>query len=191
MFIELTDHLRCAGDHEEAYLVLLPGRMEGRVVREGELDCPVCGVVVALAEGIVDFGAPPPDPAGTALSAEAIHALLGLSGPGGFVALAGPAGALAEQLAPRLAGVHLVAVNPPAELVPSEAVSVVRSPRWPLKAGCLRGAVLAGDPDPALVRDAVRATLPGLRVVGEGPPPETGGLELLASTAGVWVGTRR
>ena len=24
MFIELTDHLRCPEDHEEAYLVLLP-----------------------------------------------------------------------------------------------------------------------------------------------------------------------
>ena len=43
MFIELTDHLRCPADHEEAFLVLLPDQMDGRAVRGGALGCPVCG----------------------------------------------------------------------------------------------------------------------------------------------------
>jgi hypothetical protein len=41
------------------------------------------------------------------------------------------------------------------------------------------------------VQDAVRATLPGLRVVGEGGPPVLEGLEVLADAGGVWVGRKR
>ena len=37
MFIELTDHLRCPGDHDEAYLVLLPDSVVQRSVQSGEL----------------------------------------------------------------------------------------------------------------------------------------------------------
>jgi hypothetical protein len=41
------------------------------------------------------------------------------------------------------------------------------------------------------VREAARATLPGLRVVGQGPEPELPELELLASAEGHWVAARR
>jgi hypothetical protein len=41
------------------------------------------------------------------------------------------------------------------------------------------------------VREAARAVLPGLRVVGEGKDPPVDVVELLASAEGVWVGTAR
>jgi hypothetical protein len=37
MFIELTDHLRCPEEHDEASLVLLPDELAGRSVRTGTL----------------------------------------------------------------------------------------------------------------------------------------------------------
>ena len=43
MFIELTDHLRCPEDHDEQFWCLLPDRLDGRSVKEGQLGCPVCG----------------------------------------------------------------------------------------------------------------------------------------------------
>ena len=83
MFIELTDHLRCPAEHDEAYLVLLPEQMDGRLVREGSLGCPVCGAVVRVAEGVATFDATLPSTGDTTLTAEAIAALLGLGGPRG------------------------------------------------------------------------------------------------------------
>lgn len=190
MFIELTDHLRCPEDHEEAYLVLLPGRMEGRDVVSGELGCPICGRTVEFDRGIVDFGGDARAGGETSLTAAAAHALLGVSGPGGYVALLGGATTLVPELAPLLSGVHLVAVNPPAVLPPGYPASALRAPRLPLKAACLRGAILGNELSAPWVQDAVRATLTGLRVVGEGDLPTLEGLDVLAEAGGVWVGRK-
>ena len=90
MFIELTDHLRCPAEHDESYLVLLPDRMEDRSVREGRLGCPVCGRTYLITDGVLDLGgAGLPDPGPTLLTAEAVTALVGLSGPGGYLVLVG------------------------------------------------------------------------------------------------------
>ena len=72
-------------------------------------------------------------------------------------------------------------------------MSVLRAGVLPLKSRSMRGVVL-GVPfggDPRWVTEAARVVLPGLRVVGEGPDPVGGEIELLASAAGVWVGTPR
>ena len=192
MFIELTDHLRCLSDHDEAYLVLLPGRMAGRAVVSGHLGCPVCGWSTEFSGGEVDFGGGQPASGDTALSAEAVAAFLGLTGPGGYVALVGSAARLIPSLAALLPGVRLVAVNPPAGVTADEPASVLRAPRLPLKRSCLRGAVVGADlgAEPAWVEAAARAVLPGLRVVIEGPAREVSGVEVLASGGGVWVGQR-
>lgn len=187
MFIELTDHLRCPEPHDESFLVLLPGRLDGRRVVEGHLGCPVCGRTVEFTDGVVDFGGAFSPPAGR-LTAEAAHALLGLDGPGGYLALIGGAGGLAAGLAPLLPGIALVAVNAPA--VAPEA-SQLRAGRLPIKAGSMRGVVLGPMLAEDWVRDAVAAALPGLRAVGEGPAPDLPTLELLAEADGVWVGRRR
>jgi hypothetical protein len=191
MHIELTDHLRCPQLHPEAFLVLLPDRMKGRHVVAGHLGCPVCGWNTAWSDGIPVFGAgqratdPPPCDAAAAV------ALLGLAGPGGWLALGGSAGAMAPELALRLPGIHLVAVNPPADVESTELLSLIISEVWPLKAHALRGVVLGGETIDWR-DDAILSVLPGLRAVGIGePPPVSAGTELLGSADGLWVVRRR
>jgi hypothetical protein len=194
MFIELTDHLRCPADHDESFLVMLPGTMEGRSVRTGHLGCPVCGRTFELVDGVLDVGGQPaPVGQGSALDAEGVTALVGLHGPGGYLTLVGPPASLWREVAALNPGVALVAVNPPADVADTEGISVVRGGRLPIKSGSMRGVVL-GRPfadDPHWIREAARVVLPGLRVVGEGKDPSPDLIELLASAEGVWVGARR
>lgn len=193
VFIELTDHLRCTEDHPEQFLVLLPDQMEGRRVASGNLGCPVCGKVVPLLAGIADFGGGIPSTGAPLLSVDAVAAFLGLSGPGGYVCLAGSASGLAGELAERLSGIRLVVINPASGIADTDAVSVLRASRLPIKSGSMRGVVLgadlAGRPD--WVTDAVRAVLPGLRMVIEGGGPPAEGVEVLGRLTGCWVGQKR
>ena len=192
MFIELTDLLRCPNPHDESFLVLLPDRMDGRSVRTGQLGCPVCGRTFDLMDGVFDSGgAPAASAENTGLGAENVSVLIGLSGPGGYLALVGPVASLWEDVARLNPGVTLVAINPPEEVKDSAGISVVRGGMIPLKSRSVRGVVL-GKPyadDPAWIRDAARLVLPGLRVVGEGDQPPEDLIEVMASAGGVWVGT--
>ena len=192
MFIELTDHLRCPADHDEAFLVLLPDRVEHRDVKSGTLGCPVCGWGTAFSDGIVDFGGGRAASAPTALTPEAVKTFLGLSGPGGYVALVGTPASLVDMLASELRGVTLVLVNPPEGTLAEPPTSVVLSGRMPVKAASMRGVVLGQDfgSNEEWVRQAAAAVLPGLRIVVEGSPPVLPELEILAETEGLWVGRR-
>lgn len=197
MFIELTDHLRCPADHDEQFLVLLPEAMSERMVQRGSLGCPVCDRTFLVKDGtlVAASGAVPPPPDGaSALDADAMAALLGLGGPGGYLVLVGTPGMAWRELLERVPGVAPVLVNPPAEVPTGYPASLVRSDRIPLKRRSMRGVVLgAGAADDEWWRtEAARVTLPGLRVVGEGTAaPLDGRLELLASTAGAWVAAVR
>jgi len=194
MFIELTDHLRCPADHEESFLVLLPERLEDRSVRVGRLGCPVCGRTFGVTDGVLDLGGESPETAVSgALDPAALTALVGLSGPGGYLVLVGGPGACWREVAALNPGVGLVAMNPPGDVRDEPGVSVLRGGRLPIRSRTMRGVVLgrgyAGDP--AWVREAARVVLPGLRVVGEGPDPEPDVIDLMASAGGAWVGTPR
>jgi uncharacterized protein YbaR (Trm112 family) len=192
MFIELTDHLRCPEEHEESFLVLLPDEMAGRSVRAGELGCPVCGRTFVIRDGIVDLGeAPESAAAQRRLDAEGLTALAGLHGPGGYFALVGSLGSLAQGMLQVTPGVSLIAINPPPDVVDAPGVSVIRAARIPLKTRSMRGIAL-GRPyadDPHWVNEAARVVLPGLRIVGEGADPPADTIELMASAEGVWVGS--
>lgn len=192
VFIELTDHLRCPAPHDEAYLVLLPERMEGRRVVAGLIGCPVCQAEFPVQDGVVHFGPAGDTTAPAPIAAAAIHPMLGLDGPGGFVALVGAVGPVASDLADLLPGVALVVVNPPAGFPADPRASIVRSPRFPLKRASMRGLVLpAADARDADWREAaIGAVLPGLRVVGQGEVPTAPGLVVLAEAGGWWVGRR-
>lgn len=187
MFIELTDHLRCPAAHAEAFLVLLPERTEARRVVAGQLGCPICGWGVAWSDGVPDFGDGTRSSSEPPFDADAARAMLGLDGPGGWVALAGEAGALAHELAALLPGLHVVAVNPPPSVVAAGEVSIVMSATWPLKVHSMRGVVIGRDAD--TIRDAaIASALPGLRVVGAGATPSgRPDVELLAAAADHWV----
>ena len=193
MFIELTDHLRCPAEHDEQFLILLPDVVEERWVRSGDLACPVCGRAFRISDGIFDLGdAMPLAAAPSALDGDAIAALSGLGGPGGYLVLIGGAAARAEQVGEKVAGVGLVAVNPDPPRPDGGAVSVLRGDRLPLRSSSMRGVVLGpGYADDARwVAEAVRVTLPGLRIVGEGAVPEREDLDVLATAEGCWVATR-
>ena len=194
MFIELTDHLRCPADHPEGYLVLLPDRMEDRSVREGRLGCPVCGRTYRVVEGVLDLGGGPGSPPGTTvLVPEALTALVGLSGPGGYLALVGRPASAWRDVAQRNPGVGLVAVNPAEDVVDEPGISVLRGGSLPLKSRSMRGVVL-GAPyghDPRWVAEGARVVLPGLRVAGEGEVPRPEAIDVMASAGGAWVGTPR
>mgnify|MGYP001546789563 FL=1 len=194
MFIELTDHLRCPADHDESFLVLLPEVTEGRSVRTGTLGCPVCRVEYRIDGGVAIF-APRPDRPAVAppIPGTALHALLGIAGPGGYAALVGDVTALAPSLARSVPGVHFAAVRPVAGVGESPALSLIEADRLPFKRASLRGVVLGSGvgADPGWVPDAFRAVLPGLRVVGAGAAPSIDGLEVLAAADGWWVGRKR
>jgi len=193
MFIELTDHLRCPADHDEAYLVLLPGQVEARMVVTGHLGCPVCGRTFQVMAGELDVGgAAPGEPAPSVMDASAMVALAGIQGPGGYLVMVGGTAAVWRELMTLNPGVGLVAVNPGSALVDATSVSVVRGGMIPLKANTTRGVILGpgyGN-DPHWVREAARVTLPGLRIVGEGADPQDW-IDIMASADGVWVGTKR
>jgi uncharacterized protein YbaR (Trm112 family) len=194
MFIELTDHLRCPADHPEGYLVLLPDEMRDRSVRAGSLGCPVCGRTYTVEDGVLDLGGgDAPLPADTLLTPEALSALVGLGGPGGYLVLVGRPAAGWREVARLNPGVGLVAVNPPAGVVDEPGISVLRGGALPLKSRSMRGAVLGGPfgGDPRWVDEAARVVLPGLRVAGEGPVPGPDALDLMAAAGGAWVGTPR
>jgi uncharacterized protein YbaR (Trm112 family) len=191
MFIELTDHLRCPSDHDESFLVLLPDRMEGRSVRTGYLGCPVCGRTFQLTDGVLDTGDAPALESGSSLNADALTALVGLHGPGGYLTLVGPVASLWRDVAELNPGVALVAVNPPPTISDTNELSVLRGSTLPIKSGSMRGVVLGRlfADDPHWISEATRVVLSGLRVVGEGADPPSDLVDLLASADGVWVGT--
>ena len=194
MFIELTDHLRCPEDHDEAYLVLLPDSVVQRSVQSGELGCPVCHRTLYIKDGILDVGdGPPADAAEATLDGASVAALTGLGGPGGYLVLVGPIAGRWREIEDVLNGVSMVAVNGPASLADARGLSVLRSARLPLKSASMRGVVLSGiyGSDPAWVREATRVLLPGLRVVGEGAEPDPALVDVIASAGGWWVATRR
>lgn len=194
MFIELTDHLRCPEDHEEAYLVLLPDSMAGRSVQSGELGCPICHRTLYIKDGILDMGdGPAAAAAEPTLDGASVAALTGLGGPGGYLALVGPIAGRWREVEAVLNGVSMVAVNGPASLADARGLSVLRSARLPLKSASMRGVVLSGTfgGDATWVREAARVLLPGLRVVGEGAGPDPGLVDVIASAGGWWVATRR
>jgi hypothetical protein len=104
----------------------------------------------------------------------------------------GSVAALWKDIAALNPGVALVAVNPGPEVADAPGISVLRSGRIPLKSRSMRGVVLGrpyGD-DSYWVGEGARVVLPGLRIVGEGADPPGDMIDLMASTGGVWVGTK-
>lgn len=190
MFIELTDVLRCPADHPESYLILLPDGVEDRTVDRGTLGCPACGRDYQVEGGVVRFAPPPDAPSQpSTIDTDGLHALIGVDSPGGYVALVGPVAGVAAELAQRLDGVHIIAVNPPASVPGDRTVSVLEADRLPLTAASMRGVVLGpGYADSELWRtEAQRVVLPGLRVVGEGTAPAPSEWESLGAAGAVWV----
>ena len=195
MFIELAEYLKCPADHEDAFLVLATGAMKGRAIRYGTLGCPVCHAEYMVVQQAVRFG-PRPDvgvPSTPLPHPDAIQALIGLESAGGYVALVGSAGRLAQDLAGLMRGVHFICVNPPVGVEPSVTRSLVEATATiPLRGSVVRGVVLGEEyAQPAWLAESARVLLRGQRVVAcaEGLTPPVG-VAALASGQGMWVGRK-
>ncbi len=198
MFIELAECLRCPRDESEAYCVVVPDEMIGRLIVTGAIGCPASQSEYPIENGIADFRSADsalqlPVPAeDVSTDAQTVHALLGVATPGGYIVLIGSAGRLAVDLVERIGGVHFIAFNPPDDVEPSSSVSVVRGPvPLPLRTSMARGVVVGREyaVEPWLT-EASRILLKGLRMVVLRDDVTVPGVQRLALSEGVWVGSR-
>lgn len=203
MFIELAEFLRCPEAHEvQSYCVLVPTEVVDRDVRSGFVGCPVCEREYPIVDGVAHFETPPetaaeypPADPRSVPAADVLQALLGLSGPGGHVVLVGSAALAAASLGPLLGDVRIVSVNPPSAS-PVPGTSILRADgRIPLKSSMARGVVVGADcVTGQWLGEGVRVLLRGLRLVvltAEPPLDGIGGVQPMATGAGIWVGVRR
>jgi len=205
--IELTEMVRCPERHEEAFLVMSTGEMQGRMVRSGLLACPVCGKEYPILRGIVKFsgsgegGAVPrgategPAPRSQLpVDAETLQALLDLGGPGGYVVLVGSAARHAVGLAGLMSGIHFVGVNAPADVEELPVLSLLDCATGiPLRQTVARAVVVGPDHlGGEWPTEARRVLLPGRRLVIESDQVAApAGLTRLALGQGLFVGERR
>jgi uncharacterized protein YbaR (Trm112 family) len=194
VFIELVDALRCPVPHEESWLVAAAQRMEARHIVEGVLGCPVCAAEYAIHDGVVDLRRAegqsiPPSLPGDAEQAMRLAALLDLSDAQGFAVLLGDWGAHAQQLA-SIVELPIMLIDPPADVVGSPGISVLRSDgELPLAAGVARAMAIDGVGS-ARVASAVRATRAKGRVLAPVAVPLPVEVQELARDATLWVGER-
>lgn len=196
MFIELAEYLRCPTPHEEAFLVLSTGAMKDRHLLFGTIGCPVCQAEFPVLDGVARFGPPPRVSLPTAPlpPADAMHALLGLATPGGYVALVGSPARRAGALGACLEGVHLVCLNPPEPGEAEPSSTVLTAPDFvPLRSAVVRGVVLGAEYLTApWLREAARVLLGGQRLVVLAEtvtPPD--GVSAVAAGQGMWVGRKQ
>ena len=193
MFIELTEFLRCPADHPDAHCVLVPEEIVGRNVARGVVGCPTCRREYSISKGVVRFGLPPSLPPAPGLSdPTAVAALLGLTGPGGYVVLVGSAARLADGLAKLMDAVHFVGVNAPAEVGETPVLSLLEAETTvPLRSSIARGVVLGAEhvKEP-WADEAARVLLRGLRLVALVDTTEIEGVDQLAAGKGMWVGQK-
>lgn len=173
---------------------MLPEEMEDRRILRGTIGCPASKREYAIVDGVADFRggevAAPRAAPDVAIDAASVHALLGITNPGGYVVAVGSAARLAGALSERLEGVHVVGVNAPPEVLPGPRVSLLRSvDAIPLRT-MARGIVLGGEyADEPWTAEAVRVLLRGMRIV-VCADVEVSGCRPLADDAGVWVGQK-
>jgi hypothetical protein len=198
MFIELAELLRCPGEHEEqSFCVIVPEEMLDRDVRSGLIGCPVCRQEYPIVEGAALFGevraaddrlarpeAAHPTP-------EALQALLGVAGPGGYVVLVGSAATLAGPLGTLLHGIHVVVVNPPESVSSPGASTLYCRQGIPLRRSMARGVVVGEDHlQRHWIQEGARVLLNGLRLVVMSEEVVVDGVGQLAVGDGMWVGRK-
>ena len=196
MFIELTEILRCPNDHPESYLVCVPVAMDGRRVVRGGIGCPSCGAEYPIVDGVAYFGlveAAAPDARPPPFDAAALQAFVDLQGGGGYALLAGRFALLGRDLAALVPGVRFFGVNPPPGVEPSEAFSVLHSPRGlPVKSASVRAVALGeGCATGPWLAEGARVLLRGLRFVAENAGGAPDGIAELARGPGLFVGEKR
>jgi len=122
MHIEFIDLLRCPADHEDSWLVAAVTKMEGRIVVEAKLGCPVCEASYFVREGVANFDENPSSDAAAAAKDVAsrsaddsdtpmkLAAFLDLTRPGALALLTGD-WTLASAAVAELTGGRIISLN--------------------------------------------------------------------------------
>ena len=163
MHIEFIELLRCPNPHEETWLVAAFHRMDGRLVIDAKLGCPVCSAEFFIRDGVAIFSAgdgtdstiQKPADDDTAMR---IAAFLDLTAPGKLVLLAGKEAAASEMVAD-LADTRVISLNRPFGAQPREdKVAEVRAGLpIPLAAKSLDGIALdESHTTPQMLTEAAR-----------------------------------
>ena len=207
MFVELIDALRCPRPHADTWLVAAALETRGRCVVRGTLGCPTCRAEYPVHGGVARFdqapgaaadalarAASPADGADAAPAAaeEAVRlaALLGLTSPGGIVAVAGAWDAAVDALV-ELAEVRVLVVDPAHPYAAREPVGALTGAWLPVAAASLRGVALdAATAHGDRLAAAVAALRPGARLVAPASAPVPDGARELARDARHWVAER-
>src|SRR5678815_4270119 len=115
MHIEFIDLLRCPNPHDDSWLVAAFYKLDGRIVVEGKLGCPLCGAEYFIQDGIAifeDANASSQAALSDSFASDdtVIAALLDLSRPGMTALLAG-AWARGAQTISEITGARIIALN--------------------------------------------------------------------------------
>jgi uncharacterized protein YbaR (Trm112 family) len=201
MFIELVDSLRCVEPHEDTWLVAAVTRMDGRHIVEGTLGCPICRREYPIADGVAWFSNRPPVtddgrltpaiPVNDGDNVIRAAALLGLSDPGGIVALGGSWVQFADAIA-ELGPGHVVVLNArAADTSPQEVSSLIVDNRLPFARGSLRATALGREIiSGSLLASAVEVLRSKGRLVAPAQTPSPDGMAVLARDETDWVAER-
>lgn len=208
MHLLVTDRLSCPRCGPEFGLVLLADELTERRVLQGSLGCANCRERYPVGDGFGDLRPPPREPEegarveppeGDPEEAFRLAALLGVREGPGLLLLSGDSAAQAAPLAGMIEEIEVVALHPGLRGVP-ESPGVTRisaGERLPFFSGSLRGVVLAGAPDEARLREAIRVVVPGARIVVRFPDGEVAsrleslGAELLLESRKAVVAARQ
>jgi uncharacterized protein YbaR (Trm112 family) len=174
MHIEFIDMLRCPNVHEDSWLVAAFYKIDGRLIIEGKLGCPVCGAEYFIRNGVAVFGEPDTsskvplanDPVSDSTTTAA---LLDLARPGMLALLAGEWARESDAVA-ELTSSRIIALNSLSPLRGSEAVAEVRAV-YPIPfAGHSLDGVALDRPHstPAMLAEAARLLRPRGRLLVRG-----------------------
>lgn len=181
--------------------------MDGRAIVRGTLGCPVCRRRYPIVDRVAWLGVDPQGGAPALVSVVGeeqppeeerarLAALLNLSDPGGVCILEGSWARLAPALL-ELVTTQILAINPDAPLVPTEGISILRTPDlFPIAAAVARGVALGDAPwrspqawTPLMI-GAVHALLHGGRLLAPCAIHVPPGVQELARDARHWIGER-
>ena len=185
MQLLLTDRLTCPRCGPTFGLILLANQMQERRVMDGVLGCPNCRDSFPVDDGFADLRAPPRGQLGAGRAgdrpdvppdAERIVAMLGIPRGPGTVAFVGRPAVYARAFTTSVPDADAVVVDADTSGWPEvERVSrIVSAPGLPFFDRVLRGVVVDGGLDRALLYDAARVTAPMSRVVVLGAGTDAG-----------------
>ena len=188
MHIEFIDLLRCPATHEDSWLVAAVTRMDGRIVIEAKLGCPVCGAAYFIREGVALFDG---DSSGKARhgtvagnarrddesdDSTRVAAFLDLTRPGALALLAGDWAPASAGVA-ELTGARIISLNAPhVGDGPANVAEVRAGERIPIVGRSLDGVALdMAHSAQGMLDEAARLLRPRSRLIAAAsaqlPPP--------------------